>query len=83
MKRLRSLVFAALVLGTLVVPATALGADPSSDGNTAGVAQGLLSSQGGDDLPFTGLNLALIVIGGVVLLGTGILLRRRSSSNES
>lgn len=84
MKRLRSLLFVALALGTFVVPAAALGGtNPSTHGNTAGVAQGLLSSQGGNDLPFTGLNLALIVIGGLVLLGTGILLRRRSGSSES
>jgi hypothetical protein len=36
--------------------------------------------QGGGALPFTGLDLALIVLGGAALLVTGLLLRRAARS---
>jgi hypothetical protein len=45
------------------------------------VADGVLSSGGA--LPFTGLNLALIVLAGLALLATGLLLRRRTDSPKA
>ena len=74
-------------LGTLLsVPAIAFAADPSNGPGSGGSAQGQVDSslsgsvQG--TLPFTGLNLALIVIAGVALLATGLLLRRRSRASD-
>jgi uncharacterized membrane protein len=81
-RRLENLLLVSLILGTLAVPAGAFGANPSDPGGIAGQTQDLVSVQGGAGLPFTGLNLALIVIGGLVLLGTGIVLRRLNGSNE-
>lgn len=74
--------FVSLALGTLVLPMGAFGANPSDDGGIAGQTQTLVSVQGEAGLPFTGLDLALIVIGGLALLGTGVLLRRLNGSNE-
>jgi hypothetical protein len=68
---------------TLVVPAVAFGGNQSSTPSDGGSAQGALSSGGEGSLPFTGLNLALIVLAGVALVATGLLLRRRARSNES
>lgn len=50
----------------------------------AGGTQGQLgeTGSGGGALPFTGLNLALIVIGGLVLIGTGAALRFRRRATD-
>jgi hypothetical protein len=40
-------------------------------------------AQGGDDLPFTGFAAIPVLIGGVALLSTGMILRRRTSGDRS
>ncbi|MCL4289974.1 MAG: hypothetical protein KJ051_06825 [Thermoleophilia bacterium] len=82
MKRIRRTAIASLAtLALFVVPAVAFAANVSESDGTAGSAQGEVA--GGGSLPFTGLNLTLIVIGALVLLATGVLLRRRGSQNQS
>ena len=51
-----------------------------SQGGSAGVSSPPVKSNGG--LPFTGLDLALIAIGGVLLLGFGASLRRFARRTE-
>ena len=81
MTRLR-VILTAFLLTALAVPATAFGgSNPSADLGTAQGAQDELTSQSGA-LPFTGLNLVLILVGGAVLIATGLLLRHRSSSTR-
>lgn len=79
MKRL--FLSASAVVTALSLPAVALAENMSStpsDGTAAqqAVASGEVTSGGA--LPFTGLNLALIVIAGLALVAAGLLLRRRS-----
>lgn len=71
-----------LLLGMLWLPAAAFGANPSDPGGVAGQTQELITVQGGGGLPFTGLDLVLVVVGGLALLATGMLLRRRSGPRE-
>jgi hypothetical protein len=55
------------------------GSGSESAANEAGQVGGALESGGeaaGNNLPFTGLNLALIIIGGVLLLTLGLGLRK-------
>lgn len=65
----------------LAAPSAALAGNPSDTGGAAGV-QGTLSSGGGGNLPFTGLNIAVIAIAGVLLIGAGMLMRRRGASER-
>lgn len=83
MVRGRSFTVGAVVLAALALPAVALAANPSESQGQAAQAEGLLGSQSSGTLPFTGMNLALIVVGGLVLLASGLLLRRRGSHSES
>jgi hypothetical protein len=39
-------------------------------------------SESGGALPFTGLNLALIILAGLALVATGVLLRRRGATES-
>lgn len=88
MRRLRS--WSVLALGALAAlvaaPAALAGTDPSSSvyAGVAGNVQGGIAgaSPSGGALPFTGLNLALIVVGGLALIATGVLLRRRSAAGR-
>ncbi len=74
-KRLSVMVFFTAV--SLATAATALaGTGTEGYGGVSGVAQTKAAGVKGT-LPFTGLNLALVVVGGLVLLATGLLLRRR------
>jgi hypothetical protein len=41
-----------------------------------------VSSASANSLPFTGLDVALLVAGGVTLLGAGLIVRKLSSSTE-
>jgi hypothetical protein len=82
MTRLR-FIFSTLVIGLLTLPATAFA---GTDG-TNYVQPGTLEGGGGvteqaGSLPFTGLNLALILLAGAVLIATGLLLRRRAASSR-
>ncbi len=81
--RLASLIVTGSLFALGVVPA-ALAADPDEivyGGDAGNVQQDLASGALGSDgtLPFTGLNLVLIVIAGIALVATGILLKRRSN----
>jgi hypothetical protein len=79
--KLRCLLVA--VCAVLVMAPAAWGAAPGSAGKGYGggggvqneVNQGALNASGGS-LPFTGLDLALLVVGGVTLLVAGAGLRR-------
>ncbi|MCC6223262.1 MAG: hypothetical protein IT201_07180 [Thermoleophilia bacterium] len=82
MKRMRRTAIASLAtLVLLAVPAAAFAQNVSESDGTAGSAQGDVAGSG--SLPFTGLDLTLIVIGALALLVTGVLLRRRGSTNHS
>ena len=81
----RVLVLVAGMAAALALPAVAFAENMSSapgDGTTAqdAVLSGEVSSSG--SLPFTGLNLALIVVAGLALVATGLLLRRRSQDSH-
>lgn len=86
MKRLRR--WCVIGTGTLLTlaaapPAFAGSPDDSVYGGVAGNIQGdVAGSQPAGNLPFTGLNLALILIGGVALVGIGVLLRRRAGTSH-
>jgi hypothetical protein len=81
--KLRCLIVAVCAL--LVLAPTALGAGSSGSagqgyGGSGGVqnevSQGAVAAAGKSSLPFTGLDLALLVVGGVSLLIVGAGLRR-------
>jgi LPXTG-motif cell wall-anchored protein len=79
MKRL--LVFVSGVAATLSLPAVALAENMSSTPSKGTVAQQAVVSSGvapSGSLPFTGVNLALMLVLGIALVATGLLLRRRS-----
>jgi hypothetical protein len=93
----RKFVLIAMMVVALAVPASAFasngytnvagvneggGSNGSQSGTPAAVAStGEPSSTG--VLPFTGLELALMLGAGVALLGTGVALRRTRSHNQS
>jgi hypothetical protein len=54
--------------------------DPSDPGDVEAASQE--SSGGGDELAFTGFAAIPVLIGGVALLGSGLVLRRRSERDE-
>lgn len=74
MKRLTA--FASVVLASLVMASVALAQDPTQSGygGTGGNIQG--DVEGGGSLPFTGLDLVLLVGAGALLLAAGFTLRR-------
>jgi hypothetical protein len=82
MKRHRVLI-PLLLLCTLVLPAVALAGDRVS--NTGGQAVGGTggTGQASAALPFTGLDLTLIILAGVALMIAGLVIRRRGRSSES
>lgn len=74
MKRLTA--FASAVFASLVMASVALAQDPTQSGygGTGGNIQG--DVEGGGSLPFTGLDLVLLVGAGALLLAAGFTLRR-------
>lgn len=86
MKRVRrwSIIGAGTLLTLVAAPAALAGSpDDSVYGGVAGNIQGdVAGAQPAGNLPFTGLNLALIVIGGVALVAIGVLLRRRTGESH-
>jgi hypothetical protein len=77
MKRL--LVLVSGIAATLAAPTVALAENMSSTRSKGAVAQQAVAGTG--SLPFTGVNLALILIAGIALVATGVLLRRKSQSS--
>ncbi len=75
MRRLRG--FAVAVLVGLVWASVAMAQDPAQTGygGVGGNVQGEVEG-GGGALPFTGLDLLLLVAAGAVLLGAGLVVRR-------
>jgi hypothetical protein len=78
------LLFAVLAV-TLLVAAPAYAQNPTQDAYsiTAAKVQEQVSSTGSSDsgsLPFTGLQLTVVLAAGIVLLGTGLVVRRMSRS---
>ena len=68
--------FASAVFASLVMASVALAQDPTQSGygGTGGNIQG--DVEGGGSLPFTGLDLVLLVGAGALLLAAGFTLRR-------
>jgi hypothetical protein len=79
------LLFAVLAV-TLLVAAPAYAQNPTQDAYsiTAAKVQEQVSSTGSGEssgsLPFTGLQLTVVLAAGIVLLGTGLVVRRMSRS---
>ncbi len=57
--------------------------DRSGSADPSGTRSGDPSGSAGATLPFTGLDLALLAGGGVLLAGTGLLMRRLTRSPET
>jgi hypothetical protein len=88
-----------LIFAFLVLAATAVAGNPSGDqyGNVAGTGQGkakgpfvppatssaVPAAQSSDTLPFTGVDLAVVAVGGAALLGGGMTLRRYGRKHRS
>jgi hypothetical protein len=72
-----------VTLALLAVPVALAGGSLAGDvyGGTGGnVQSGVLGTQASSgSLPFTGLSPTFLVVLGLVLLGTGLMLRRRAS----
>ena len=65
------------------LPVVALaGSDISPGGPAGGSEAGAGGQIDGGSLPFTGLNLAIILIAAAVLIGAGLLLRRRAARHS-
>ncbi|MGE5690743.1 MAG: hypothetical protein ACM33B_09315 [Pseudomonadota bacterium] len=78
-RRLVASVFAAALIGGPSALAATPGTPVAGYGGQGGQAQGALGAeqqQQGGVLPFTGAQLGLLAIGGAVLLGSGVALRR-------
>jgi hypothetical protein len=76
MKNIRRILIALAGVAALALPATALAGNPST-GDVLSVSG---SSGGGGSLPFTGMNLAVVVGIGIGLLILGFVLRRRTGN---
>lgn len=77
MRKTRS-VLLAIVVAALAVPSTAFAVSGDQTDPSGGV--GGTGSADGGTLPFTGLNLAIIVLIAVGLMTIGLVLRRRARS---
>jgi hypothetical protein len=95
MKRIVTL---AAMIGALVLPAAAFASGSStcqsynpqlcqvvsdtSAANAAGQTSTTATTASASTLPFTGLDVGLLVVGGAVLLGAGLLVRRFSRETD-
>ena len=71
--------FAVIILGALALAPLALAQQPNSGGGEGGGVQGAVGGDGGN-LPFTGLDLRVLAVAGLVLLAGGLALRVLSTS---
>src|SRR5262245_51700348 len=88
---MRKLLLLTAVMAMLIVPATAMASDGYT--NVAGITQGGGTSgnqtavrpveTGGNSLPFTGLNVALVLGAGLVLVAAGLTLRRSTGHRKA
>jgi hypothetical protein len=78
MKNIRRILIALAGVAALALPATALAGNPST-GDVLSVSG---STGGGGSLPFTGMNLAVVVAIGLGLLLLGFVLRRRTGDQN-
>ena len=85
MKTIRRILVGLGLIATLVLPTAAFAgntSDTSGALGSSGSGSGGALSESGGALPFTGLNLALIILAGLALVVTGVLLRRRGSTES-
>ncbi len=80
---MKHIMLVALLLVSLALPAAAFAQDASEGyGQIAGAvsggdpASGDVQTVSGDQLPFTGLEVGVVALGGALLLGGGLVLRR-------
>jgi hypothetical protein len=89
MKRIVTLAVGVVLALALLVPSLALASGSSScqtynpqnctpNNTTTGVPESTTATVSSQTLPFTGLDVALLVVGGGVLLGAGLVVRRAS-----
>jgi hypothetical protein len=90
MRKLTSLLVCMVVVLAMAAPAFAQNATQDAYNGLAGAEQGgggnagtVADTDTGGSLPFTGLQLALVVGAGVGLLGAGVAMRRASHLRES
>lgn len=74
----RILTFATVVALT-AVPAASAGSPQSGYGGSGGSVQGTVQKAG--ELPFTGLNLTVFAVAALLLVGVGLVLRRKPSKD--
>lgn len=80
---MRKGVLAVVATTALVSASGALAASPAGHGygGQGGVQSDVASAAGGSGLPFTGLDLTLLVIGSLLLVVVGITLRRATRAS--
>jgi hypothetical protein len=89
MRKVTSVLVCVVVVLAFAAPAFAQNATQDAYNGLAGAEQGgggtsgTVTDTGGGSLPFTGLQLALVVGAGVGLLGAGVAVRRASRFRES
>lgn len=74
-----------ITLAALISAPIALAQEPSSGAGEGGSVQGAVGGGGSNasgSLPFTGLDLTVLVAGALVLLAFGLLLRARTRSSS-
>ncbi|MFN8174376.1 MAG: hypothetical protein U0T02_04835 [Solirubrobacteraceae bacterium] len=84
---MRKLTLLTVLLVALAVPSTALGSDACGYSNVAGIQSNGSSptcsvTTGSGNLPFTGLDLGIVLGAGLLLLGAGLTLRRFSGARR-
>ncbi len=80
---MKHVMLVALLLVSLALPAAAFAQDASEGyGQVAGAAgaAGEVRQVSGGQLPFTGLEVGLVALGGALLLGGGLVLRRSQAA---
>ncbi len=77
---MKHVMLVALLLVSLALPAAAFAQDASEGyGQVAGAA-GEVRQVSGGQLPFTGLEVGVVALGGALLLGGGLVLRRSQAA---